>query len=161
MAYSLALRFPDDTSGSLSIRARAMERGQLFYDGEPCRLGHTGQRYTSTGHCVACRRESASGRLRHVVSRAGRQARQRGARYFIGPSCAVCGSRKRYARGRGQCVQCARTRARRTRARRIVSPMKRPRDCFKPETAAAPDEGKSAPKPFGLLTIATENFSGR
>lgn len=32
----------------------ALQSGSLFYAGKPCRKGHAGKRYASTGACVAC-----------------------------------------------------------------------------------------------------------
>ena len=35
-------------------RAEAAAQGQRRYEGNPCKLGHEGERYTSNGLCVEC-----------------------------------------------------------------------------------------------------------
>ncbi len=35
-------------------RRAAMIAGAMRYHGKPCAKGHSGERYTSTGACVAC-----------------------------------------------------------------------------------------------------------
>lgn len=37
-----------------ATRDAALEAGYLFFAGKPCRYGHAGKRYTSTGACVEC-----------------------------------------------------------------------------------------------------------
>lgn len=37
-----------------ATRDAAIDAGYLFFAGKPCRYGHEGKRYTSTGACVAC-----------------------------------------------------------------------------------------------------------
>lgn len=39
-----------------TIRATALASGAIHYAGKPCRKGHVGLRYVSTGACVACYR---------------------------------------------------------------------------------------------------------
>lgn len=36
------------------MRDIALASGAKHYTGQPCKLGHCGKRYTSTGACVAC-----------------------------------------------------------------------------------------------------------
>lgn len=35
-------------------RAHGLASGAIHYQGAPCRYGHAGTRYVSTGACVAC-----------------------------------------------------------------------------------------------------------
>jgi hypothetical protein len=37
-----------------ATRDAATLAGFLYFQGNPCRYGHEGKRYTSTGACVAC-----------------------------------------------------------------------------------------------------------
>lgn len=43
-----------------TIRATALASGAIHYAGKPCRKGHVGLRYVSTGACVACYRGEAA-----------------------------------------------------------------------------------------------------
>lgn len=36
------------------LKLAAQERGEMHYMGPPCKKGHIGKRYASTGCCVAC-----------------------------------------------------------------------------------------------------------
>jgi hypothetical protein len=95
-------------TGLLSARAIALERGLRFYCGTPCNVGHAGQRYTSSGNCVTCARARArDGSLGRILAKA-QAATAAGLRYFSGPTCARCGTRRRYASSPKKCVQCAR-----------------------------------------------------
>lgn len=40
-------------------RSAAKISGERFYQGAPCRYGHKGVRYTSTGNCYHCLHERA------------------------------------------------------------------------------------------------------
>lgn len=40
-------------------RTAAKLAGARFYEGSPCKFGHKGIRYTSTGNCYFCRRDQS------------------------------------------------------------------------------------------------------
>jgi hypothetical protein len=47
----------------MDVRYEASKAGQITYvTDEPCRRGHVGPRYTSTGHCVACMKARSLGK---------------------------------------------------------------------------------------------------
>lgn len=41
----------------LDIRKIALVKKDLLYIGKPCKKGHIGERYTSTGQCVICTKQ--------------------------------------------------------------------------------------------------------
>ena len=55
-----------------SLRMAAAEKGERRYWGKPCVHGHDGERYTSSGVCVACLRSKTDARqklLRETLAR--------------------------------------------------------------------------------------------
>ena len=42
-----------------SLRIEAARQGLVRYMGKPCKRGHVGERYVSTGRCVECDRNAA------------------------------------------------------------------------------------------------------
>jgi len=50
-------------------RIKAAEAGKVRYHGTPCRKGHGTERYTITGACVICNRESSVKRQREMRER--------------------------------------------------------------------------------------------
>jgi hypothetical protein len=43
-------------------RKEAKEQGLKVFQGNPCKLGHDGIRYVSTGSCVVCQKEATKQR---------------------------------------------------------------------------------------------------
>lgn len=49
-----------DIPRNIGVRDLAAKAGQVTYStGKPCKNGHSAERYTSSGHCVQCIRQSA------------------------------------------------------------------------------------------------------
>lgn len=46
-----------------TIRATALASGAIHYAGKPCRKGHAGLRYVSTGACVDCYGKARKGHV--------------------------------------------------------------------------------------------------
>jgi hypothetical protein len=85
-------------------RRTARDRGDITYNGRPCRLGHT-LRYTSSGACIACHRKKARDEQRayekmKTMTYRGKPCRRGHVeRYVRNHKCAEC-ARLAYERNR-------------------------------------------------------------
>lgn len=89
-------------------RQAAKAAGQQYYEtGKPCRNGHIGPRYTSTGICVACGRKNVQAHYaKHIEGPEQSAARQAGqTRYETGRPCRKGHLAQRYT-ANGRCVVC-------------------------------------------------------
>ena len=88
-----------------NARNAAALAGEKQYQGPRCARGHSGFRYTHTGHCVQCR--LAGLRVPRFFTDPSRVAAlEKGRRYYKGSPCAKAAHVRRYVSS-GRCVQCA------------------------------------------------------
>jgi hypothetical protein len=85
-------------------RARAQKAGLVRYStGKPCKWGHLGERLTSDGHCIACKRlrekkyrqrgGPGNGKMQSYLRDYKFEKKQRAAGRPCPPACEVCGRR--------------------------------------------------------------------
>ena len=95
---------------ALSAREEAHQRGQSKYRGSPCKHGHDGERFSSTGQCVMCmevrnRAHTVPGEpYEAIVHRVG-LSKQRETLYVSNVPCVLCHGFNRRVKS-GKCSDC-------------------------------------------------------
>lgn len=90
----------------------ALELGSKTYQGDPCKKGHIGIRYTADRHCVDCSAKGGNPISQRFI------AQQNNLPTYIGKPCHKCGCTTRLTRDKRCANKCLQMRSSEIRRRR-------------------------------------------